>query len=229
MVSRRVAKLSKFRLRILQASVEERAKITAKMFVSIMTLTFAAIFFIAITPTAKPKDLQLLIPVSIVAFMVFGLLVGYGYYQYAKHWFNKIYTKRDEALGHTPTKDEIKELYTWWKLDVKPSSPSVQPILPKFLNYMETRYNGTYKTPQMESKHYKLHQVLFIVLFTLNGTSALFRGDAINLVAAYMQYIAAALWLFVLIFVKPTDNPRRIAVFINRKNLAKIARMREQL
>lgn len=136
-------------------------------------------------------------------------------------------SKQDEYLGRSVTPEEWLALHEWYKTERKPSEDSLQPVLPKYLSYMEARLNGSYTNAYVGSKSYRTPMMIISCFIFLVGLAGVFTNP--QKFVPVTQILSGGLLFASLMFSSSLGQPNRFSLFVNRKRLEKIERLRSQL
>jgi len=170
-------------------------------------------------------------PTTFIIITLIGILTGgfagLLFYVLIKRPLRAADQKQTDMLGREPSYDEKVELYAWYKSGKKPSTKTIRPLLPKYLDYMEMRLNGSYANSYIASKSFRTFLLLLALFNLLQAVIHLTTIDydlfiGICNVVGCLGFSAAYL-------NKPDGKPQTFAIKVNARRLAKIQAMRQQL
>jgi|GEM_PF-2685132 len=135
--------------------------------------------------------------------------------------------KQDEYLGKRITPEEWLALHEWYKTERKPLDDSMQPVLPRYLTYLQARLDGSYTNTYVSSKSYRIPMMIFSSIIFLMGVVGLFTYP--HIFAPVTQILSGGLIFISVTLLSSSGKPNRFSLFVNRKRLEKIERLRMQL
>ena len=214
--------MSRFYRYMLTATADQRAKLAGIFFGVIMTVSLSVTCILS-SGLSNPMVSLVILAIAVIS----AFVLGYTFYFFIKKTFIIVDARRDQVLGRTPSDHELIELYTWYKTLVKPTSKTIQPILPNYLDYLESQFNGSYARSYMSSKRYKYLFLGESIFFIVVGVLQLL-GEQPNLFIVGLNFFAGIMLLVSFIMNRSTE-PNRLALRLNAKRLKKVSVMRRQL
>lgn len=135
--------------------------------------------------------------------------------------------KQDEYLGRSVTPEEWLALHEWYKTEEKPREDALEPLLPRYLTYLEVRLNGSYTNAYVSSKSYRIPMMILSFFIFLIGVAGIFTNP--HKFVPVTQILSGGLLFVSSMLSGSSGQPNRFSLFVNRKRLEKIERLRSQL